>query len=134
MFYNCYWNWDSRRKEVFKTSCNSIFIYKTNIMQNEWKFPVIFLWDMVNCLPIHVHWGGIICVMNENFTWYSCEAKYGHLFTHSCIEVVFSVFQDAYKRVVEFFGENPRTCSPTSFFSQFVRFVASFKVRTPSMG
>lgn len=37
-------------------------------------------------------------------------------------------FQDAYKRVVEFFGENPRTCSPTSFFSQFVRFVAAFKV------
>ncbi|XP_078320988.1 formin-like protein 3 isoform X4 [Crassostrea virginica] len=35
--------------------------------------------------------------------------------------------EDAYKRVVEFFGENPRTCSPTSFFSQFVRFVASFK-------
>ncbi|XP_061186189.1 formin-like protein isoform X5 [Saccostrea echinata] len=35
--------------------------------------------------------------------------------------------EDAYKRVVEFFGENPRTCSPTSFFSQFVRFVGAFK-------
>ncbi|XP_048756129.2 formin-like protein isoform X3 [Ostrea edulis] len=35
--------------------------------------------------------------------------------------------EDAYKRVVEFFGENPRTCSPTNFFSQIVRFVAGFK-------
>ena len=39
-----------------------------------------------------------------------------------------SVFQDAYKRVVEYFGENPRTVSPSTFFSQFVRFVNAFKV------
>ncbi|XP_052681446.1 formin-like protein 3 isoform X2 [Crassostrea angulata] len=41
--------------------------------------------------------------------------------------------EDAYKRVVEFFGENPRTCSPTSFFSQFVRFVAAFKAAVLEM-
>ncbi|KAK3108690.1 hypothetical protein FSP39_013484 [Pinctada imbricata] len=35
--------------------------------------------------------------------------------------------QDAFKRVVEFYGENPRTTSPSAFFSQFVRFVSSFK-------
>ncbi|XP_005091796.1 formin-like protein isoform X2 [Aplysia californica] len=35
--------------------------------------------------------------------------------------------QDAYKKVVEFYGENPRSISPAQFFSQFVRFVASFK-------
>ncbi|XP_033762894.1 formin-like protein isoform X1 [Pecten maximus] len=35
--------------------------------------------------------------------------------------------QDSYKRVVEFFGENPRTVSPQTFFSQFVRFVGAFK-------
>lgn len=35
--------------------------------------------------------------------------------------------QDSYKRVVEYFGENPRTVSPSTFFSQFVRFVNAFK-------
>ena len=40
--------------------------------------------------------------------------------------------QDAYKRVVEYFGENPRTVSPSTFFSQFVRFVNAFKVRLVS--
>ncbi|XP_076094984.1 formin-like protein 3 isoform X3 [Mytilus galloprovincialis] len=35
--------------------------------------------------------------------------------------------QDAYHRVVEYFGENPRTVAPNTFFSQFVRFVNSFK-------
>ncbi|KAK6165836.1 hypothetical protein SNE40_022673 [Patella caerulea] len=35
--------------------------------------------------------------------------------------------QDAYKRVVEYYGENCRTMSPTTFFSQFVRFVNGFK-------
>ncbi|ESP01673.1 hypothetical protein LOTGIDRAFT_139357 [Lottia gigantea] len=35
--------------------------------------------------------------------------------------------QDAYKRVVEYYGENIRTMSPTTFFSQFVRFVNGFK-------
>ena len=118
-----------RHGHLFTHSCTLRGYY----LLNEWKFHLIFLWDMVTGSHIHVHLGGIICLMNENFTWYSCEAKHGHLFTHSCIEV-YSVVQDAYKRVVEFFGENPRTCSPTSFFSQFVRFVASFKVRTPSMG
>ncbi|KAK7009256.1 formin-like protein [Biomphalaria glabrata] len=35
--------------------------------------------------------------------------------------------QDSYKKVVEFFGENPRSISPAQFFSQIVRFVANFK-------
>ncbi|CAG5120372.1 unnamed protein product, partial [Candidula unifasciata] len=35
--------------------------------------------------------------------------------------------QDSYKKVVEFYGENPRSISPAQFFSQIVRFVNSFK-------
>lgn len=35
--------------------------------------------------------------------------------------------KDAYHRVVEYFGENPRMVSPTTFFAQFVRFVNAFK-------
>ncbi|KAJ8314369.1 hypothetical protein KUTeg_008930 [Tegillarca granosa] len=34
---------------------------------------------------------------------------------------------DSYKRVVEYYGESPRSVSPTTFFSQFVRFVNAFK-------
>lgn len=34
---------------------------------------------------------------------------------------------DAYKRVVEYYGESPRSVSPSTFFSQFVRFVNAFK-------
>ena len=36
--------------------------------------------------------------------------------------------QDSYKRVVEYFGENPRSVSPSTFFAQFVRFVNAFRV------
>ncbi|XP_053373201.1 formin-like protein isoform X2 [Mercenaria mercenaria] len=35
--------------------------------------------------------------------------------------------QDSYKRVVEYFGENPRSVSPSTFFAQFVRFVNAFR-------
>ncbi|XP_052770325.1 formin-like protein isoform X2 [Mya arenaria] len=35
--------------------------------------------------------------------------------------------QDAYSRVVEYFGESARSVSPSTFFSQFVRFVNAFK-------
>ncbi|XP_052246158.1 formin-like protein isoform X2 [Dreissena polymorpha] len=35
--------------------------------------------------------------------------------------------QDAYTRVVEYFGESPRSVSPSTFFAQFVRFVNAFK-------
>ena len=35
--------------------------------------------------------------------------------------------KDSYKRVVEYYGENPTTVPPNTFFSQFVRFVNSFK-------
>jgi len=37
--------------------------------------------------------------------------------------------QEAYSSVVEFFGENPKTFVPTSFFPLFVRFVKAYKVR-----
>jgi len=36
--------------------------------------------------------------------------------------------QEAYSSVVEFFGENPKTFVPTSFFPLFVRFVKAYKV------
>jgi len=36
--------------------------------------------------------------------------------------------QEAYSAVVEFFGENPKTFVPTSFFPLFVRFIKAYKV------
>ncbi|XP_064648618.1 formin-like protein isoform X3 [Lineus longissimus] len=35
--------------------------------------------------------------------------------------------KEAYSAVVEFFGENPRTLAPTTFFSMFVRFAKAWK-------
>ncbi len=39
-----------------------------------------------------------------------------------------SLKQEAYAEVVEYFGENPKTLAPNTFFSLFVRFVRAFKV------
>lgn len=36
--------------------------------------------------------------------------------------------QEAYEAVVEYFGENPKTTSPSMFFSLFSRFVKAYKV------
>jgi len=33
-----------------------------------------------------------------------------------------------YAQVVEYFGENPKTLAPNTFFSLFVKFVQSYKV------
>ena len=38
------------------------------------------------------------------------------------------IHQEAYKSVVEYFGENPKTLAPNTFFSLFVRFVRSYRV------
>lgn len=45
---------------------------------------------------------------------------------------MFSFFlsQESYKVTVEFFGENPKTLAPNTFFSLFVRFVKGFKVNS----
>jgi len=37
-------------------------------------------------------------------------------------------YQELYAAVVEYYGENPRTLPPSTFFSLFVRFVKAFKV------
>uniref|UniRef100_A0A4X1TFQ8 Formin like 1 n=1 Tax=Sus scrofa TaxID=9823 RepID=A0A4X1TFQ8_PIG len=37
--------------------------------------------------------------------------------------------QEAYESVVEYFGENPKTTSPSMFFSLFSRFIKAYKVR-----
>jgi len=37
-------------------------------------------------------------------------------------------YQEVYAGVVEYYGENPRTLPPTTFFSLFVRFSKAFKV------
>lgn len=36
--------------------------------------------------------------------------------------------QEAYESVVEYFGENPKTTSPSMFFSLFSRFTKAYKV------
>lgn len=36
--------------------------------------------------------------------------------------------QEAYDSVVEYFGENPKTTSPSMFFTLFSRFVKAYKV------
>lgn len=36
--------------------------------------------------------------------------------------------QEAYESVVEYFGENPKTTSPSMFFSLFSRFIKAYKV------
>lgn len=36
--------------------------------------------------------------------------------------------QEAYESVVEYFGENPKTTSPSTFFSLFSRFIKAYKV------
>lgn len=38
-------------------------------------------------------------------------------------------FQEAYESVVEYFGENPKTTSPSMFFSLFSRFTKAYKVQ-----
>lgn len=37
--------------------------------------------------------------------------------------------QEAYESVVEYFGENPKTTSPSMFFSLFSRFTKAYKVQ-----
>lgn len=39
--------------------------------------------------------------------------------------------QEAYDSVVEYFGENPKTTSPSMFFTLFSRFVKAYKVCVP---
>lgn len=39
--------------------------------------------------------------------------------------------QEAYESVVEYFGENPKTTSPSMFFSLFSRFTKAYKVPVP---
>lgn len=36
--------------------------------------------------------------------------------------------QEAYDSVVEYFGENPKTTSPSMFFTLFSRFIKAYKV------
>lgn len=36
--------------------------------------------------------------------------------------------QEAYEAAVEYFGENPKTSPPTTFFPMFVRFIRAYKV------
>ena len=36
--------------------------------------------------------------------------------------------QEAYMAVVEYFGENPKTLAPNTFFSVFSRFVHAYRV------
>lgn len=36
--------------------------------------------------------------------------------------------QEAYESVVEYFGENPKTTSPSMFFTLFSRFIKAYKV------
>ena len=38
--------------------------------------------------------------------------------------------QEAYMAVVEYFGENPKTLAPNTFFSVFSRFVHAYRVST----
>lgn len=37
--------------------------------------------------------------------------------------------QEAYESAVEYFGENPKTSPPTTFFPMFMRFIRAYKVR-----
>lgn len=36
--------------------------------------------------------------------------------------------QEAYESAVEYFGENPKTSPPTTFFPMFMRFIKAYKV------
>lgn len=36
--------------------------------------------------------------------------------------------QEAYESAVEYFGENPKTSPPTTFFPMFMRFIRAYKV------
>ncbi|KAI1230209.1 hypothetical protein IHE44_0010172 [Lamprotornis superbus] len=36
--------------------------------------------------------------------------------------------KEAYESAVEYFGENPKTCPPTTFFPMFMRFIKAYKV------
>lgn len=53
--------------------------------------------------------------------WLVCKGVHGDGADRLCP-------QEAYESVVEYFGENPKTTSPSMFFTLFSRFIKAYKV------